>query len=131
MDTSEQYFKMSNCPEVQDEYFNIPKMMAYFYSVDADFVYANYEKPKDKDCEDWWCPTQDQIQEMMKSHTQPQYLIMSLVMFMQSQQKFYKKRKAKRLYPIGSMEQLWLAFYMFKNHQKFWNSKEQKWIKSE
>lgn len=30
-----------------------------------------------------------------------------------------------------SMEQLWLAFYMFENHQKIWDSKKETWIKSE
>jgi len=71
-----------------------------------------------------WLPRQDQIQEMVKKDS----INIEL-------NKFYvfclEKNYAGHNLPtaiFSSLEQLWLAFYMYEKHNKIWNG--EKWIKS-
>ena len=115
MDISDAYIRMCDCPEVQEKTkddrcsFWAKRLITGKFSVMCGFT------------GEIWLPRQDQIQEMMEGHEKPHYLIISLVNFMQDQQTFYKSGKIKKKYPIGSMEQIWLAFYMHEKHKKIWD----------
>jgi len=56
MDTSKEYCKMCNCPEIQDQ-----KSMIYS---DCEF-YDGYLYGEDKDIVHLWLPRQDQLQDML------------------------------------------------------------------
>ena len=110
MDTSKEYIKMCDCPEIQEQMENFEEG---FKNENSAFCGTNLV----------WLPRQDQIQEMMFKNNPRDVcgLATGLANFMQGQQRFYKSGRVKKLYPVGSMEQLWLAFYMSEKHQKFWS----------
>ena len=72
--------------------------------------------------------SQDQIQEMMKKLPRCSCMVCLTIHLNE-----FLNNHLEGLYEknIDTMEQLWLAFYMSEKHQKFWDSKKQKWIKSE
>ena len=143
------YIKMCDCKEIQEQW-KLKKGDCFSFVGDihilADYeIDALNERGTDIDCynevvklmgghfvDHWnecrdgftWLPQQDDIQKMMEGLQKPDHLIISLVNFMQDRQRFYKSGKVKKLYPVGSMEQLWLAFYMYEKHKKTWNGKE-------
>jgi hypothetical protein len=129
MDTSELYIKMCDCPEI----FNECKFQGgdWFYEDGKSWmVYEFNEKVSLGEHQEYFggivfLPRQDQTQEMMFKGKPWGVcsLATGLANFMQGQQRFYKSGRVKKLYPVGSIEQLWLAFYMWENHQKSWNKK--------
>lgn len=125
MDTSETYIKQCDCPEIQGqrskEGIELACWVTRHLYISKSFDYWSMVKTPHV-----WLPLQDQIQEMLEGHEKPDYLIVSLVNFMQDRQRFYKSGRVKKLYPVGSMEQLWLAYYMWEYHKKIWDGK--KWV---
>jgi len=131
MDTSKEYIKMADCPEVQGEWTIPPYPDDYCYRKEDERI--SWGSHLTADIVDEWIflPRQDQIQEMMGIKTAEGFRNMVDDMFY--------TRDIGGLYDtmddkwfveeIKTPEQLWLAFYMFKNHQKIWNG--DKWIKSE
>ena len=120
MDTSETYIKMCDCYEVAEN----------CYLKDGDFLTNTKWTHRisingircEMDTDDIWLPRQDQIQEMI-GYDQP--------LLLDEFYKFTQRRHptfANYAVSMGSMEQLWLLFYMFENHQKIWDGK--KWVKS-
>ncbi len=107
MDTSEQYIKMCDCPEIQGDKVAI-RDKDYFISVETkEGAYLV------------WLPRQDQIQEMLKAHYQKHLKILYDFSLTVS-------------WDINSPEQLWLAFYMHEKHGKMWWGKNVKtWVKED
>ncbi len=111
MDTSEQYIKMCNCPEIQGKKVAIR---------DKDnFVYIEIKKRAYY----IWLPRQDHIQDMMgKDYKNTLDMLCDFYAVITVDQ----PTGFQKMFEI-SMEQLWLVFYMFKKHRKKWDGK--KWTK--
>jgi len=106
MDTSEEYIKMCDCPEIQEQMFDFEDGHNNDNSAYSGKIVDGGHLV--------WLPRQDQIQEMFK--TAPFVLAGD----------FDKKMEN---YITGnpdnwSFEMLWLAFYMYECHQKVWNGKK-------
>ena len=114
---------MCDCSEIQELRNDVPRIHDFIHDIHH---YDMWIKDLGWQKSSIWLPRQDQIQEMFKGHVKPQYLTITLLTFMQEQQKFYKGGRVKKLYPVDSMEQIWLAFYMYEKHQKIWDGKKWK-----
>ena len=133
MDTSEQYIKMCDWPEIQD--MTKAEEGDWFFCKCRDI--PNYPKgfgvnvitSHDADCAngalrgsdtDTFLPRQDQIQEWMN------YCFWDVML-----ENFIEFYDGGYVSEIGflSMEQFWLAFYMHEKHGKVWNGEE--WAKSD
>ena len=134
MDTSEEYIKMCDCGEVQEEWK--PK--------DGDW--ANSERHGSAavfpaaiilgtllgrfKADHTWLPRQDQIQEMFTQwnlgiiHNRFDLRIGEICW--QNYDGNYVARYKESII-FTSFEQLWLAFYMYEKHNKIWNG--EKWDK--
>ena len=116
MDTSEQYIKMCDCPEIQEKSEVYNDRCCFWASrlIDGSFsIWADLHSDNSR-----WLPRQDQIQEMM-GYSHPRLAIEPFAIY----------RSHNQWNHLETWEQLWLAFYMLENHQKIWNG--DKWIKSE
>ena len=105
MDTSKEYIKMCDYPRIQKQIkddrcsFWAKKRVTGKYS-----VWCSYHSPGDI-----WLPRQDQIQEIMGCIPGNHLSLMN------------KLCKFNYYY---SLEQKWLAFYMYEKCGKKWNGKE-------
>jgi len=139
MDTSEQYIKMCDCEEVQGPWKpgrgdwmykhidHLPKDDPRFYHFDygthpiledGEICAAHHVRMyKDTSV---FLPRQDQIQEWMN------YCFWDVML-----ENFIEFYDGGYVSEIGflSMEQFWLAFYMYEKHGKVWNGEE--WAKSD
>jgi len=113
MDTSEEYVKMADCPEIQKDKVTI-RNKDYFVHIETKRK-AYYV----------WLPRQDQIQEMIErfmAETKNWRGVWAL------EQSFHHWFLEEAKINVGAtMEQLWLAFYMYEKHKKGWDGN--KWIK--
>ena len=120
MDTSKEYIKMCDCPEIQGKIkydrcsFWARPLINGKYS-----VWCGYHSPRDI-----WLPRQDQIQEMIKTNILDLLNKFYKYVFDDLSWMFNKDHTIK----FNSMEQLWLAFYMYEKHGKIWNG--EKWLKN-
>ena len=121
MDTSREYIKMCDCPEIQvDEFDYRPNFhFAYYldeqWKIEHDFL-GGEKLPI-------WLPRQDQIQEMLikeKFGTFDANWDICVEIPMQ----FVAKNPTLEL---SSMEQIWLSCYMLSIHHKLWDG--EKWEK--
>ena len=125
---------MADCPEIQDNRPTDGDRLVDYVNDEAFIdVLGNHWATDGYPCETW-LPHQDQIQEMMG---------LKLYDLLEQIRKFIDKStwtlnkigkdglwgKPKKCIRFVSMEQLWLAFYMYKKYQKVWSSKEEKWVK--
>jgi len=143
MDTSETYIKMCDCPEIQEQskcqvgYSDLVKLWGHD-TIDVDgYKKGNLQVDHHDNLliHGWWrgksnhvwLPRQDQIQEMMGS------LLDKRVEYQKCcycyAEKIYRFADSDSCkLPIAStMEQLWLAFYMWEKHKKTWNG--DKWMR--
>jgi len=132
MDISKEYALMcEEAKEIQD-LWNNPEVGDFTYNP----PYSRWDSwvgcVGDKDCylvkntengSSIWLPRQDQLQDML-DNVSPDKLIIRLVNWMQSEQKFYKSGRIKKLYPTQSMEQLWLGYVMKEKYNKQWTGKD-------
>jgi len=147
MDVSKKYIKMcEKAKEIQklwkyengDWYASQMTKEGYFIGV----VSKDYEKlcsntqveaPYYQEYSEYciWLPRQDQLQEIIidkyKDYEEDKYIQLTF--------EFYafigSGRKRKGIRKLYSMEQLLLAFVMYKRYGKIWNDKEEKWIEEE
>ena len=108
MDTSEQYIKMCDTPEIQEEHDITPE----------DFLGS----PNGPFAESIWLPRQDQLQEMVGSDMGELYHI-----FWKNMSVVSSYERTPYTDKCTSMEQLWLAFVMKEKYNKTWDG--DKWIK--
>ena len=122
MDTSEQYIKMCDCPEIQDKWEQSQAGDFYFMR-DSLFhptkITGNYNgdgwKLLPRTTNYGWLPRQDQIQELVfGKFDNPIYKAELFVAF----------HRTWLWVDFTSMEQLWLTYYMFQKHEKVWNGEE-------
>jgi len=125
MDTSKQYIKMCNCPEIQGMW-NPKQCDFYWYWMDCDpktgigaITFIDYDEDPDefKDCTEIWLPRQDQLQRMLQNGTycdQPKgkYCHSCFSAFYFSQTLAYFRVANRQV----TAEQLWLAFVMHELH---------------
>ena len=117
MDKTEQFIKMCDCPEIQNQWGYEDGEL--FTPNVHDFVH--HEEPKHTFGRQVWLPRQDQIQEML----QPIKLYELLDICGDAMGIMWEVVCEY----ADSFEQLWLAFYMHEKHSKIWSSKEEKWVK--
>jgi len=106
VDTSTEYVKMCDCPEIQGQHpWPDHKLLAV--RVDDDLMVAH----------EVWLPYQDQLQEMVQKPEQATWLHVGS-WFGHWLHDQYKGEA----HPDGrSMEQLWLAYIMGEKHNKRWD----------
>lgn len=119
MDTTAEYIKMCDCLEVQGHMVE-----------DENNIYINLGSPTSLEGVAkrgypynviLWLPRQDQIQEMLDGSW--------VITFESFDEWYFNKSYPGETYPndvFKSMEQLWLAFYMYEKHDKVWTGKEWK-----
>ena len=137
MDTSKKYIKMCDCIEVQScksgldrndffriNYDNIPDLTNFVFFVTGHIGDLSVGK------EAIWLPRQDQIQEMLVQiplgvsvDNDWQKVCIGFVRYVTTSA-YYFFHVEKGLY--GSMEQLWLAYYMHEKHGKVWDG--DRWV---
>ena len=132
MDTSETYIHQCDCVEVQQsckvqsgDYFfcccrdieGYPDGYGVNVITSNDADHGNLDLIFSKT--DIWLPRQDQIQEMM-GRSCINRLINALKHWMKVRDGWFDCND-KRWFGISSMEQLWLACYMYWEHNKYWN----------
>jgi len=124
MDTSEQYIKMCDCPEIWNQWALPPRdddLYAYPVSTHPDLtVYAHHTRrltPEEADTV-VWLPRQDQIQKMVGLPVSAWGLFYGWVF-----EKNENAREPWQDFPTG--EQIWLAFYMQEKYSKIWDG--EKW----
>lgn len=135
MDTSKEYIKMCDCPEIQIPPQTIKDGDYYWWSVNDDVCVSFTEGYEDyivhhPEQWDWlhgrkivFLPRQDQLQEMIHEVREKNISISGnhglIIEFA------YWVDVDSRL-PCASMEQLWLAFVMKAKFNKIWSGSE--WI---
>lgn len=136
MDKSEIYIKMCDCPEIQKKKIEprfppilrsrLDKNISIFVNtcaesgIQSDLKGSFWFKARK------WIPRQDEIQEMVQKFMAEEKSwkgVWALEQF------FHNWFLDNAKIDIGTtMEQLWLAFYMHKEHGKIWDG--EKWIKA-
>jgi len=134
MDTSETYIKMCDREEIQGNSTGPPEFNSYFYHATMGIIGNQHIDPMCFPEDYTWLPRQDQIQEMVldnvKRITYPQLCAWDDFMRVPyaihpDQGDVYAGKKVQVLHFFKSFEQLWLAFYMDKEHGKKWDG--EKW----
>ena len=148
MDTSKEYIKMCDCPEIQEQWKPIEGDSFSFLSepkLIKDYEIWALEKRELSDIEEWnkiiktmgnhfvdhfveardcfvWLPHQDQIQEMMgKDYKNTLDMLCDFYAVITVDQ----PTGFQQMFEV-SMEQLWLVFYMHEKHKKTWDGKQWK-----
>lgn len=127
MDTSEQYVKMCDCPEIQSKW-NLEKVFEPHYVCNKRLKttqsinrFGNSRRTLKK--EYTWLPRQDQIQDMMgKDYENTLDMLCDFYAVITVDQ----PTGFQQMFEV-SMEQLWLAFYMYEKHGGIWDG--EKWVK--
>jgi len=132
MDTSPEYIKQCDCPEIRDSIIKcdtIPNIYAYQpcppyyegeeigYEIGDFYELRNLER--DNPYKIVWLPRQDQIQDMLFAED----LLNGDIGYVVHRLWYFENKGG---YNSSSMQQLWLAFYMKEKHNKTWSGKE--WI---
>ena len=140
MDTSEIFVKMCDCDEIQKQWNcnrgdwyhdmggviqgdnHISQRGICMIEKDGEYLAGYFNAGKAI-----YLPRQDQIQEMLpeKNCKCSCCLVYHLNRFVEDNIEGFFDAK------IESLEQYWLAFYMWEKYQKFWDSKKEQWVKSE
>ena len=148
MDTSKQYIKMCDCPEIQEQYnstdFNFLWDYTLRYDYDHDELkYKEYRKIEvagfpflgqhifeTYDGYEWsciWLPSQDQLQEMHHWYPNVYGIAIEFNNYIQeTQSKIAQDILNSEQLP--SMGQLWLAFVMKEKYSKRWLTDSQEWV---
>lgn len=121
IDTSEQYIKMCDNKKIQD---SLPKEDDFYICFIQHGKYYIQMQPRKKIIRypgryrKIKLPTQGQIKEMIKPRSRLYFLLKDIQVF-----------QVKHTTSIGieTMEQLWLAFYMYEKHSKVWSG--EKWVR--
>jgi len=125
MDTSQEYIKMCDCKEVQKSYYDIDEVDHFtIFDKEKKIMYWRSRYTTDQlMIYEVWVPHQDQLQNMIY-HLACDYRML---------QDFYYWCQVNRMddrtrYRIKgmSLEQLWLQFYMWREHEKVW-TEEGEW----
>ena len=136
MDTSEQYIKMCDCPEIQDgwrpnkgDFYAWTPHGGKEYSTISMMLRCSCHVSIEKDIENFvWLPQQDQLQEMV--FTDPIFhgdVVGNIARFdiWCRQNWIWGSNAHPKNEVFTSMEQLWLAFVMWELHKKKWTG--EKW----
>ena len=110
MDTSKEYIKMCDCPEIKNIQSFLGDEVNVFYDSQKGIHYGF------PTASSIWLPRQDQIQDMLGFGKYPYVEL----------QQFYKTMcggKCSNPPSLKSFEQLWLTFFMHKKHNKIWTGK--------
>ncbi len=139
MDTSEIYIKMSDCPELQlkrkiklGDYMALRGTGMTAVCVHRGLL-CRFDGVNINDPQTEWIKLfhQDQIQEMMEFNDIPECIYEFHEEFIRHPYRYEFFGKAKHgIFPeeiFKSMEQLWLAFYIYRKHGKIWDG--EKWAK--
>lgn len=132
MDKTEQFIKMADCPEIQEQK---PKggneISCYITSLPLHVHISKYGDYWEGSKHLIWLPRQDQIQEMMRADKEDKFSnwLLKLEEFTHIIQPWdipIDKSGLKTIGWLETWEQLWLAFYMWGKHKKIWDG--EKWL---
>ena len=137
MDTSKEYIKMCDCPEIQDKWDKADMKWGDFYYNDGLVLpVMNILSILDlrKEEKVVWLPRQDQLQCMvwipaMSNYRNNQDLARAFSFWLDGNDDISHPRYIEwgdYTDSFASMEQLWLAFVMWELHNKKWDG--EKWI---
>ena len=130
MDTSKEYIKMCDCPEIQNKVLKFGDFFLFRDGGDIFIFPQGCEQIIKYPARDRiWLPRQDQLQEMVIRHGQdpkPEYWPMLLFGFTDWAKNYAIESDRKGFQFPTSMEQLWLAFVMKEKFGKKWDG--DKWI---
>jgi hypothetical protein len=130
MDTSEQYIKMCDCKEIQNQE-GLGSTVGSFHArlnphpdlyPQKYYTLVGCESCTRMCMDEIWLPRQDQLQGMISHDKSGALLLLSL--FSQS---VYRWKTSYKMQFAKSMEQLWLAYVMYEKFNKKWNWNEDKW----
>lgn len=136
MDTSETYIKMCNCPLIQGEWKLPPFAHDFCYRVRDGLIKPGQNlSAMEFDAEEWlWLPRQDQIQEMIFNATGDFDTSIAHITLVRNFAYFCGaggEEDAEGCSNVsirkGTLEVLWLAFYMYYCHKLIWDG--EKWEK--
>ncbi|MBA7679673.1 hypothetical protein ES703_87975 [subsurface metagenome] len=133
MDTSEQYIKMCDCLEIQGKWkpeegdFYVPLGKDYINGHGSIDVVSGVRAIREEKRIEYltggiyerlaWLPRQDQVQEIWSPTVEPWFgVILAFISWFET------------INPdkYQSVEQLWLAFYMYEKHKKTWTG--ERWV---
>ncbi|GAG87874.1 unnamed protein product [marine sediment metagenome] len=134
MDTSKEYINMCDCPEIQEKKVAIRNKDNFVQVEIGKRVYYV------------WLPRQDDIQEILSEKLFAGLFVLdntdigARLSYMTGRFKDFVHTKCEKMIPLEknrarieylftSMEQLWLAFYMYEKHRKTWDG--EKWLKKQ
>ena len=143
MDTSEKYIKMCDCPEIQDSWVDHHWGDFVCYDHEADYTNGYTHAITNvlsthRNRDDYvWLPRQDQLQDMVDGsvYQTPDGIMHAMLRWMRDPWGFGAMPFPKELdkieywyeeyiYNLETREQLWLAFVMYKKHNKTWNGEQ-------
>lgn len=143
MDTSEEYIKMCDCPEIQEHSLHDGGGQFYAWRSPHFKKQVHVDSYPGGKGTSIWLPRQDQIQEMLGIKLFAGLFILddadegARLSYMVGRFKDFVHTKCEKMIPLeknrarveyffSSLEQLWLAFYMFEKHKKIWDGKKWK-----
>jgi len=112
MDTTKEYIKMCDCPEIQVQVGEYDEHN--YIHLGDDFGLGNLN-------DQVWLPRQDQLQEMIELVDGVNYHFQDLNRHFSD---WIKRHDCRWMHCTASAEQLWLAFVMKEKYNKAWNGKE-------
>ena len=133
MNFTDQYIKMCNCEEVQEHRYGAAMQNKVLYCGDhykdfrcaLSYVYALEEDNATTGNFSYyitWLPLQYQIQQLIKSYVNCAYRLLQDFYYWCAVQRKEHIERVKG----ASMEELWLMFYMWREHYKIWENGE--WV---
>jgi len=131
MDPTMTYFKMCGHPKIQEHsHYELGDFVARPLPKDGKAIivvgYNNqsYLNNQAQKLGYIWLARQDQIQELVDGNW--------IIAFESFDEWYFNKSYPGETYPndvFKSMEQLWLAFYMYEKHSLIWNAQKEMWQK--
>lgn len=133
MDTSKQFIKMADCPEIQEQW-TIPPCEGDFYRLYKDKINIWHKNDEHLNQDSLpmstWLPRQDQIQAMILTELKKSFKEAGIFLVNNFFWHWlYDPNRRSKLEYVDTLEKLWLAFYLYEKHSKVWSSKEEKWVK--
>jgi hypothetical protein len=129
MDTSEVYIKMcEKAEEIQCGHIEFDSGDCYGYEAVSGMI-GVFTEGKFRYRDEIWLPRQDQLQAMIKGENHMHKLAYGFSAYFHGTVDPLCEERGRDNYTVdadNSMEQMWLAYVMYKKHNKVWNGED--WI---
>lgn len=130
MDTSKEYIKMCDCPEIPEGHeWEAGDFGCWPENGDINVMYCGEYMPSELGEGHVWLPRQDQLQDMVELDPLKEYIIkQSFLGYSYVYLLIWEIPFGEGVVQGDTFEQLWLAFYMSQKHNKTWDGEEWKRI---